>query len=79
MQEYRIGQRGMLWDRFLEVVTQDNAKVPSDILLVHLGGNNLAKRTGKLLIIQVIEDFQAIKSKVNMVKYSTKNYMASRL
>ena len=47
-----------------EVTSQDALPMPPDILLVHLGGNDLAQRTSKSLIVQVIEDLQAIKPKV---------------
>ena len=53
------GRRGMLWDEFFELVSQGTPDVPPDILEIHLGCNDLAKRLGKSLILQVIADLRA--------------------
>ena len=47
----------MLWGEFFEL------DASPDILVVHLGGNDLAQRTCKSLILQVIDDLQTIKAK----------------
>ena len=54
------GRRGMLWAELLELASQNLRDAPCDVLVVHLGGNDLTLRTGKSLILWVIQDLQII-------------------
>lgn len=47
------GQRGMLWDKFLELVSQGTLNMLHDTIVIHLGGNDLVQRLGKSLVSQV--------------------------
>ena len=53
----------MLWCKFLELASQGTPNVPPDILIVHLEENDLAQRMDKSLILQVINDLQAIRAR----------------
>ena len=53
------GWRGMWWEGFMELASQRSLYVALDILVMHLGGNDLALRSGKFLILQVITDLRA--------------------
>ena len=50
-------KRGMI----LELAVPSFRVTPPDILVVNLGGNDLMKRTGKSLILQIIQDLQVLK------------------
>ena len=45
--------RGMLWDELVELAFQGTPDVPHDIVIIHLGGNDLPQRGDKALISQV--------------------------
>ena len=48
----------MLWGGFRELASQGTLDVLPDILVVHLGGNELTPRSSKLLTIQIINDLR---------------------
>ncbi|KAJ7327114.1 hypothetical protein JRQ81_016873 [Phrynocephalus forsythii] len=52
----------MLWDGFSEFLSQSSPYVPPDILVIHLGGNDLAQMPGKELILKVTADLSAFNS-----------------
>ena len=57
------GMERHAWEGFMEMASQGTSDVPLDIILVDLGGGNLAQQKGKLLILQVITDLQTIKAR----------------
>ena len=52
----------MVWDGVLELASQVTMDVLPDILVVHWGGNDLAQRSGKSLVLQVIADLRVFVS-----------------
>ena len=56
------GWRGMLWDVFLQAVSHGPHVSPSDIFVMYLGGNDLAKCSGKALLIAIIQDLNLLKA-----------------
>lgn len=53
----------MQWPALLPLLFQSYGGSPPDILLVHLGGNDLGLVQGRALVLQVVEDLQVIKAK----------------
>ncbi|KAJ7324885.1 hypothetical protein JRQ81_017905 [Phrynocephalus forsythii] len=56
------GKRGMRWREFRGAAWAAAQGQPPDILLVHLGGNDLTAQTGKSLILEILRDFAAWKA-----------------
>ena len=75
MLEWR-GRRGMHWGKFMELASQISLSVPLDIMVVHLGGNDLAQRMGKSLNLQAINDLQLIEAKFPTLKLIWSNIAA---
>uniref|UniRef100_A0ABM5FV92 SGNH hydrolase-type esterase domain-containing protein n=1 Tax=Pogona vitticeps TaxID=103695 RepID=A0ABM5FV92_9SAUR len=53
------GSRGMLWSQLCRAAAF--ARQPPDMLLIHLGGNDLAQYPGKALIIDVVRDLSCLR------------------
>ncbi|XP_062987668.1 uncharacterized protein LOC134402235 isoform X1 [Elgaria multicarinata webbii] len=59
-----LGKRGMKWEHLLNTLFQQRVRSPPpQVLLVHLGGNDLGLLKSKALILQVIADFNAIRQR----------------
>ncbi|XP_062972038.1 uncharacterized protein LOC134392018 isoform X2 [Elgaria multicarinata webbii] len=59
-----LGRRGMRWERLLPTLFQDTpAAAPPQVLIIHLGGNDLGLLKGKALILQAIADFKIIRQR----------------
>lgn len=57
-----LGRRGMRWERLLPTLFQQHASCsPPQVLLIHLGGNDMGLLKGKALILQARADFQTIR------------------
>ena len=54
------GIRGMQWSQFCRAATF--GVQPPDVLLIHLGDNNLARHGGKALILDVIRDLRWLRA-----------------
>ncbi|XP_062982763.1 uncharacterized protein LOC134398982 isoform X2 [Elgaria multicarinata webbii] len=57
-----LGRRGMRWERLLPTLFQAAAS-PPQVLIIHLGGNDLGFLKGKALILQAIADFKVIRQR----------------
>ncbi|KAJ7329210.1 hypothetical protein JRQ81_015384 [Phrynocephalus forsythii] len=53
------GKRGMSWHAFLTVTLSDRPDTLPNIVVVHLGGNDLTRMSGKSLILKIIDDLRA--------------------
>ena len=42
--------------QFMELASQCVADMPPDLMVIHLGGNNLAQSSGKSLVLQATAD-----------------------
>ncbi|XP_062986094.1 uncharacterized protein LOC134401275 [Elgaria multicarinata webbii] len=59
-----MGKRGMRWEHLPSMLFQPRvAFPPPQVLLIHLGGNDMGVLTGKALILQAIADFQLIRQR----------------
>ncbi|XP_015262016.1 PREDICTED: uncharacterized protein LOC107106395, partial [Gekko japonicus] len=56
------GRHGLLWEGLLPLLFQGPPRMPPDVLVVHLGGNDLGF-LNKPLARQVIDDLQVIKER----------------
>ncbi|KAJ7324599.1 hypothetical protein JRQ81_017619 [Phrynocephalus forsythii] len=52
----------MRWREFLGVAMAAARSVPPDFLMIHLGGNDLTKQTGKSLILEILRDLATWKA-----------------
>ncbi|XP_062994184.1 uncharacterized protein LOC134406607 [Elgaria multicarinata webbii] len=57
-----LGRCGMRWERLLPTLFQAAAS-PPQVLIIHLGGNDLGLLKGKALILQAIADFKIIRQR----------------
>lgn len=55
-----LGRRGMRWPALLPLLMEERKKSPPQILLIHLGGNDLGLMKGKALVIQARNDLAEI-------------------
>ena len=55
------GLRGMLWSQLCRVVAAFDQFAP-DVLVRHLGGNDLARHCGKALVLDVLCDLSWLKA-----------------
>ena len=53
------GLRGLLWD--LDVVSLDALQPILDMWVIHLEDNNLARKLGKSLILQILADLEVFR------------------
>lgn len=56
------GRRRMQWPGLLHLLFQEYRGPQPQVVLIHLGGNNLGLISGKALINQVIEDLRVLKA-----------------
>lgn len=56
------GCRGLQWPGLLPLLLNEHAAPRPQVLLIHLGGNNLGLIKGKAQVLQVIEDLQVIRA-----------------
>ena len=57
-----LGRRGMQWASLLPTLLHHRVfHVPPQVLLDHLGGNDLGLLKGKALILQALADFQSLR------------------
>ncbi|XP_067319784.1 uncharacterized protein [Anolis sagrei] len=54
------GRRGLRWDGLIPLMFQAGGGPPPDVLVIHLGGNDLGLLQGKALYLQARSDFKAI-------------------
>ncbi|KAL8202986.1 UNVERIFIED_CONTAM: hypothetical protein K2H54_034715 [Gekko kuhli] len=57
-----LGRRGLQWAGLLRLLFQEWDGPPPDVLMVHLGGNDLGLIKGKALVLQAGEDLRYIRS-----------------
>ncbi|KAJ7319881.1 hypothetical protein JRQ81_019392 [Phrynocephalus forsythii] len=57
------GWRVMLWNGFMELASQDSPAMETDILLVHLGSNNLTQMPGILLVLKILVGLRFLKDR----------------
>lgn len=57
------GIRGMRWSQFMDVAIKESHGWVPDILVVHLGGNDIATQPGKHLILSILADFREWRDK----------------
>lgn len=50
----------MLWDCLYDLVPHSASGAPPDVIIIHLGGNDLTIRSGKSLIIQITADLTTL-------------------
>ena len=52
----------MCWDEFMKMAAFGTPGLPSDVLFIHLGGNDLAKWSGKSIVLDILRDLRAWKA-----------------
>ncbi|XP_060111014.1 uncharacterized protein LOC132583378 [Heteronotia binoei] len=57
------GRRGLQWPGLLPLLFKGRAGPPPQVLMVHLGGNDLGLLKGKALVWQARDDFQCIRER----------------
>ena len=58
-----LGWRDMLWANFSGMADTVAAGVTPDVMLVHLGDDDLARRSGKSLVLDIPADLRNWKAK----------------
>lgn len=57
------GHCGLQWPELLSLLFEGRSGPPPDILVLHLGGNNLGLVKGKALVLQALENIEFIRGK----------------
>ncbi|XP_067318924.1 uncharacterized protein [Anolis sagrei] len=55
------GRRGLRWDGLIPLLFNSGSCYPPDVLIIHLGGNDLGLLKGRALFLQALSDIQRIK------------------
>ena len=58
-----IGQSGMCRRDFTELLSVASFSTAPDVLLTHVGGNDVAKQSGKSLVLEILRDLRSWKTK----------------
>ncbi|XP_053142178.1 uncharacterized protein LOC128340709 [Hemicordylus capensis] len=77
---YWLGMRGMLWNQLLPAIREHLARFPRpDVLVLHLGENDLGRRTGLAIIQQASSDLAILQGWMPGVRILWVNWLQRRV
>ncbi|XP_053145296.1 uncharacterized protein LOC128342232 isoform X1 [Hemicordylus capensis] len=77
---YWLGMRGILWGQLLPAIQDHLAKFPEpDIIVIHLGENDLGRRTGLSLVQQASSDLAILQGWIPGIRILWVNWLQRRV